>query len=108
VGGVGGSQTLKVLKFIGVEWEDELRSLDRKRSRSKDEKGIVEMSRFLLVAEYLADLEILAAADVFIGSYSNVYAIVAAKRLSGRVSKLHLHHYLFLKIIINVHFWCFI
>jgi hypothetical protein len=43
------------------------------------------VDRFALMAEYLADIEILSRADVFIGSFSNIYAIVAARRMSGEV-----------------------
>mmetsp|Transcript_19505 Transcript_19505/g.26784 ORF Transcript_19505/g.26784 Transcript_19505/m.26784 type:complete len:155 (-) Transcript_19505:555-1019(-) len=72
----------KLLGGKGVEWENELRSIDHRRSRGR---AAPTVSRFHLVAEYLADVEILSATDVFIGSYSNVYAIVAAKRMSGQM-----------------------
>eukprot|EP01038_Epipyxis_sp_PR26KG_P011955 gene11955-16002_t len=40
------------------------------------------ISKMNFVLENIADIEILAAADVFIGSLSNVYAMVASLRLS--------------------------
>ena len=43
-------------------------------------------SKFKLMTEYMADIEILAAADVFIGSYSNVYITVAALRTARGMS----------------------
>jgi hypothetical protein len=45
-----------------------------------------------LLAEYMADMEILAKADAFIGCHSNVYGIVAALRLSRYSQHFPLNH----------------
>lgn len=69
-----------ILGKKGVEQEDALRAVRTQ-----------EISRRTLVMEYLADIEILTAADVFIGSHSNVYAMAASLRLSRHADTLSLN-----------------